>query len=146
MIKSLLVGVLALCAPVMAQADAQQALSTCFADSTTGKERKEFARWVFLALAAHPEIQRETTVPAQSLDEADQAMAKTFMRLTTESCASQVRAAVEQGGAPAFQEAFRVLGELAMQELMSNQAVMQQLSGFEKYIDRDKLAKAFSGN
>lgn len=32
------------------------ALGSCLADNTTGKDRKELARWIFVAMSAHPEM------------------------------------------------------------------------------------------
>ena len=35
---------------------AGDALGRCLADNTTGRGRKDLARWVFVSMAAHPEI------------------------------------------------------------------------------------------
>ena len=54
MIRFLLVVLLQV--PGLALADSAADLSTCVADNTSGKQRKDLARWVFFAMAAHPDF------------------------------------------------------------------------------------------
>jgi hypothetical protein len=133
-----------LAAPALTQASTpEEALSKCLAESTTGKERKQFAEWVFLAMAAHPEIKQHLAPTANAAaDAANQTLARTFMRLVTESCAKEARDAYQKGGAVAFQSSFGVLGQLAMQELMSDRTVSESMSAFAKYLDEQKLNDA----
>jgi hypothetical protein len=57
---SIVAVMLMACVSVQAQQPAD-ALSTCFADRTSGKDRKDLARWIFLAMAAHPEMKEQAT-------------------------------------------------------------------------------------
>lgn len=123
---------------------ATDALSSCLADNTTGKDRKEMARWVFVGMASHPEIKTLSNVTQANRDELDKIMATMVTRLMTESCLTQARSAMEEDGSAAFQVAFGVVGKLAMQELMSNPRVNASFSDFAKYIDQKKLNSAFS--
>ncbi len=121
-----------------------EALSQCLADNTSGKDRKDLARWVFFAMASHPEIKQFTSPAlATASDETHKLMAATFTRLLADSCLTQTQAAFKQGGSRAIEAAFHTLGQLAMQELMSNQDVNANMSKFEKFIDQSKLSKAF---
>ena len=131
--------------PVFAQ-NSTQVLSQCLADTTSGKDRKDLARWVFFALAAHPDI-KQFTSPAAAVAEEDahKSMAQLFTRLITESCMDQTQSAVKEGGAKAIESAFQTLGQLAMQELMTNPEVTSSMSRFEKQLDQSKLNKVFSG-
>ena len=65
------------------------------------------------------------------------------MRLMTVDCVDETRAAAEKDGALAMKLAFSKLGEVAMQELMSNPAVQASFGGLDRYIDRDKLMQTF---
>lgn len=114
-------------------------LSRCLADNTTGKERKDLARWVFVSMAAHPEIKPLAAVAASDVDGASRTMGQMVTTLLADRCAVESRAAVRAGGS-ALEDAFSSLGELAMGELMSDDAVNARLSGFERYLDMDKLA------
>lgn len=129
-----------------AQTAPPDALSRCFADSTTGKDRKDLARWVFLAMAVHPEIKQYSSPDAaKAADDTDKMMANMVTRLLTESCAQQTQTAFKQGGPAAVQSAFQLLGQLAMQELMSDPKVAASMSSFQKYVDQNKLNPIFGG-
>lgn len=138
---------LAAALPLAAQAGPKaDALGACLADSTTGKDRKDLAMWVFVAISVHPEIQPLATVTEQSRDKADDAMAKLFTTLLTERCRTQAREVVQQEGAAGMGTAFHSLGALAMQELMSNPAVGAAIGGFERKLDQAKIQAALNGN
>ncbi len=143
---SALLFTLAAALPLTAHAGPKaDALSACLADSTTGKDRKDLAVWVFVAISAHPEIQPFANVTAQTRDNADDRIAQLFMTLLTERCKAQTREAVQQEGATGITAAFHALGALAMQELMTNPAVAASIGGFERRIDQSKLQAAFGG-
>lgn len=116
-------------------------LSRCLTDGTTGKERKDLARWLFTAMAAHPEIKDMSKVtPAQ--EQFTKAAGAIFTRLLADTCAKETKAAVAAGGQAALQAGFSVLGQMAMQELMSNPQVSGAMGMLEKHIDRTKVEAA----
>lgn len=134
----------ALAAPLAAFGQAPtDTLSQCLADNTSGKDRKDLARWVFFAIAAHPEMKQYTSseTPAAS-DAAQKVMGATFTRLIAESCAKETKAALAAGGTNAIQVAFATFGQLAMQELMSNKEVAASMGRFEQHLDQAKIAQA----
>ncbi len=116
------------------------ALGNCFADHTTGKDRKDLARWVFVAVAAHPAIRDLSTVTPAIQDASNQTAADLFTRLLTVDCRDATRAAVKADGSTAIRGAFESLGQLAMQELMSDKSVTDVMSGLERHVDRKKFA------
>lgn len=130
-------------APAAQPADA---LKTCVADSTSGKDRKELARWTFLAIAAHPEMQKHANADAaRAADDSSRAVADLVMRLLTESCREETKAVIKSGQVTqAMQLAFTGLGHLAMQELMTDASVQAAMGGFERYLDAERLAEALS--
>jgi hypothetical protein len=128
--------------PLALASTATDALSTCLADNTTGRDRKEMARWVFVGMASHPEIKTLSNITQAKRDELDKSMAVLVTRLMTESCAVQARSAMEKDGGEAFKVAFGVVGKLAMQELMSNPNVNAAFSDFTKYMDPKKINSA----
>ena len=118
------------------------ALGACLADNTTGKDRKDLAKWIFIAMSAHPEIKGLATASTQDSEQINQAIGALLTRLLTQSCVDQARAAKQKEGGEAFKAAFTSLGQLAMQEIMSNQQVQASISGFQKYVDAKKLQAA----
>lgn len=123
---------------------ATDALVNCVADNTTGKDRKDMARWIFVVMSAHPEIQKLSNVSETDREQVDRTMAAIATRLLTENCQAQAKLAMqtEADSAP-LQTAFGEIGKLAMQELMSNPVVSSATESFGKYLDEDKLSAAF---
>lgn len=115
------------------------AMAGCLADNTTGKERKELARWIFAAMAAHPEMRDLSSSTPATRDRISQSIGALITRLLTENCAEQTRNAMAKEGSQSLETAFGSLGQLAMQELMSNQDVNAAISEFERYIDSKKI-------
>lgn len=120
-----------------------EALSRCLADNTSGRDRKDLARWVFFAMAAHPEFKQYTVSTArQGTQEAHKTVGAMFTRLVTESCVHETRTAFSAAGTKAIHDAFQTLGGLAMQELMSNGDVSATMGAVERHIDQNKLNQA----
>lgn len=147
--KSLLSALLlslAAALPLSAQAGPKaEALAACLGDSTNGKDRKDLARWIFVAMASHPENKDLSNVTQAARDGADEAAARLFMVLLTERCQVQAREAIQTEGQAGMVTAFQTLGALAMQELMTNPEVATAVSGFERRIDRAKMEAALGG-
>ncbi|EWH10397.1 hypothetical protein DS2_07988 [Catenovulum agarivorans DS-2] len=120
---------------------ATQQLGTCLVDSLNGKERKDLAKWIFFAMSAHPEIQPFAKVTNKDLDGTNRFVGGLITRLLTSDCPSQAKAALQESGSLAIQNAFRLVGEVAMQELMTNQQVTATIGAFEKYVDQAKMAE-----
>lgn len=113
--------------------------STCLADNTTGKERKDLARWIFVAMATHPDIRDLSQVTPDTRESTNKTMATLVMKLITQTCTKEAQLAAQHEGSESFRSAFEVLGKLAMRELMSNPEVSTTVTGFQRYIDRKKL-------
>ena len=117
-------------------------LTTCLADNTTGKDRKDLARWVFLAMATHPDMRDVFNASDAAREQASKSVGVLLTRLLTESCTEQARLAATNEGSQALQAAFGSLGRLAIQELTSNREVNTSISGFERYVDKKKVESA----
>ena len=124
--------------------DYTNALSSCLADSTTGKDRRDLARWIYVAMSQHPEMGRLSLIPAEAKEDAFKTTGSLVTRLLSENCAPQAREAIKHEGPASFQAAFEVLGRLAMQELMTNGDVNAAISNIGRYADRKKLDAALS--
>lgn len=90
-------------------ASGSEALSTCFADHTSGKQRKDLARWIFVAMSSHPEISDISHVSSQERDKSNRTMATLVMRLLTEDCTAETKAAMRDGS-EGVSSSFKVLG------------------------------------
>ena len=142
----LCISLLLLLSASPAKADAEtEALATCIADSTTGKDRKDLIRWVFAMISTHPEIKSIANIKDEERDSMDRTTAALFERLLTENCKSQTIAATKSGGQAAIKSAFSTFGGVAMQELTANSAVNAAFQKFTVYLNKEKFDAILSG-
>lgn len=125
---------------------AELALGPCMVSAMTGKERKEIAQWFFFTIAAHPEIKEYSKVSETIKNKTDERVANLLTRLLTEDCLAQAKAANAQEGQAALAGAFRLVGEVAIQELQIDKDVLNSATAFTKYLDKDKFKKISSEN
>jgi hypothetical protein len=130
--------------PVHAQQPGE-ALSNCFVENTTGRDRKDLAKWVFVAIGAHPEMKAIASISTAASDNASRATGRIFTRLMTETCVKEARATFKTNDPMAFASAFSVLGMIAMQEIMNDEDVSSGLEGIQRYIDTTKIDAVLSG-
>lgn len=127
---------------VHASQEAQE-LGVCLTDSLNGKERKNLAKWIFLGMSSHSAIKPYSNVSQQDIENSNTYVGRLITRLMTEDCPNQAKAASEVIGSVAFEQAFKIVGEVAMLELMAEPTVSQSLGAFEKYLDQEKFNKVF---
>ncbi|WP_245932819.1 hypothetical protein [Aquabacterium olei] len=118
-------------------------MSTCLTDNTSGKDRKDLARWIFVAMSVHPEIRSLSSVSPETRDQADKTMAALVTRLLTANCEKQTREVVSLEGNMGMYNAFRALGEVAMRELMGSPEVAASVGGYVRHLDQKKLESVF---
>jgi hypothetical protein len=117
----------------------RDAIARCLADSTTGKDRKDLARWVFVNMAQHPEVASIATISSENRERADQTAGLLYQKLFTVSCKTELAKALKESDMDAVKSGFESLGVLAMQELMANPAVLQAFTNIQKYLDLESL-------
>lgn len=141
--KSLLL-LLPLCFASLSYAGpAADAVGACLANSTTGKDRVNLARWVFAAMTKHPEVSNISNLAPEKLEEINMTNGKLLTRLLSEDCRNEIKIATDLEDPAAIKSAFESLGRLAMLELMSNPAVGAEFtSGLSKYVDMKKIQEA----
>jgi hypothetical protein len=118
---------------------ATDVLARCISDSTSGKDRKDLAKWVLVAMSAHPDLKDVSRFTPELMESVSRTSANLFNRLVTTDCRSQARAAMQASGPQAFAGAFRVLGELAMRELMADKDVVASMGIFERFVDSRRI-------
>jgi len=135
-----LVSALLLCGSVQASPSIDE-LQKCLSDNTTGKDRKDLARWIFVGMSAHPEIGTIAKASPQDTEAVQRTTGQLFTRLIADQCPNQMRAVVQSDGNQGLKIAFEYLGRIAMQELMSNQQVAESIGGFERYAEKAKIER-----
>lgn len=136
--------VLLLCAPALPASAGVYGddLARCVVSSTTSAEKAALVEWMFFAIALNPKLAPLASVPAERRDASDRGTARLFERVLTDACATQAREAMQYEGATAIHEAFKLLGQVAAQEMFADPAVAAGTMKFAEYIDAAKMAKA----
>lgn len=117
-------------------------LSKCLVESTSQKDRTVLIRWVFAAMASHPEVSSLAAISDARGAELNREAGALFTKLLSESCASETRQALKAEGNGVMESSFNVLGQIAMQGLMTDPAVASYMAGLEAGIDGEKLEAA----
>ncbi len=115
----------------------------CLVDNLNGKERKKLAKWIFFAIAAHPEIQSFSNVSADDRIENDKYIGNLVSRLLADNCPNEMMAAYKVNPL-AIEKAFELVGQVAMQELMTDQAVTSSISSYINYTNQEKINNILS--
>ncbi|MUH73239.1 hypothetical protein [Psychrosphaera haliotis] len=137
-LKSLLfVGLLSV-APASLADNSTQQFASCLVDNLNGKERKKLAKWIFFAMAAHPEIESFSNITANNYTNSDKAIGSLITRLLTENCSAEMKAAYKTNP-QAIEQGFELVGQVAMQELMSNDKVMTAITSYSHFTDQSKI-------
>jgi hypothetical protein len=123
---------------------ATDALGRCLTDSTTGKDRKDLATWIFVAMSTHPELATIAKASPADADAAHRTVGALVTRLLADACPSETRAVVQSEGARGMGAAFEHLGRIAMQELITNEQVAANIGAFERYLDKPRIDRAVS--
>ena len=114
-------------------------LADCLVRSTSDADKSYLVTWLFAAAALHPAVSSIASVSDAKRDELNRNAAKIVERLLTESCRSETRNALKHEGSGAFEQSFRVLGQVAGRQLFSDPAVAKSITDFANYLDQQKL-------
>jgi len=114
-------------------------LSKCLVESTTAAQKTTLVRWMFAMMALHPDVQSGSAVTPEQRTAISKETGQLFLRLLTETCASQTRDAIRYEGSATVQSSFSLLGQVAARELFTHPRVAAGLSELTKYLDEKKL-------
>lgn len=118
-------------------------LSKCLVKNTSAADKSALVQWMFFAMALNSNVASLTAIPESRRIEVDKSMASLLERLLADSCATETQAAVKYEGSNAIGESFKLLGQVATQEMMTDPAVAQGIGNFAKYLNKDRLEKVF---
>lgn len=131
--------------PVRAQITSDP-VGTCLTDNTSGRDRKELVRWIFVAISQHPDISGLSAVDDVAKQTASEQAGRLLTRLIAEDCATEIRALVRENGPNAISKPFEFLGMVAMQELMNHPNVGGFVGELDKYSDQQKIQQALTSD
>jgi hypothetical protein len=113
-------------------------LSRCLVDNASPKDQAALVRWMFLAMSANPALDDMPKVTPAQRESQNRAMAAMFERLVLQDCRREYVAAARTDGPAAIGEAFKVMGERAASQLMSDPQAAKEIQQFAAYLDEAK--------
>jgi hypothetical protein len=119
-----------------------QAFATCLADSLNGKERKLLVKWIYFSMATHPELKANSIITEADRESSNKATGSLITRLFVQNCPKEAKLA-QKSDPMAIQKAFEFVGQVAMQEIMTDQNVIAAIGSYIKYADQNKINALF---
>ena len=121
-------------------------LSKCLVRSTSDHEKVQLARWVFAAMSSHPQVADLSDVDKREASAISKTAANIFVDLLAVKCRDPARQALQYEGEQTIEASFEVLGEVAMQALMSDPSVstfIEEMAGLSEEEKRAELRRVF---
>ena len=119
------------------------AMSKCLVKSANAEDRVTLMRWVFLAMAASPNVKSMVNISAEQHSAIEKKAGALIQRLLTVDCRAETLAALKHDGDSSIETAFGALGEEATNGLFADPEVDKVLSGLTEGMDLNELGKLF---
>jgi hypothetical protein len=107
-------------------------LTPCAVNATNTADRIALSKFVFLAMAASPDIASMVSATPAERAKINQAAAGLFERIIFQDCRAQFVAAVRNEGGDAFKAPFGALGQVATTEIMNSPAADAAMGAWAK--------------
>ncbi len=117
-------------------------LSKCLTASITPEDKTALVRWIFGAVANHPDVADIADLTPQKWEEISKNGASVFQKLIADKCASESRDAIINEGMAGYKSAFETLGSTAVGGLMTDPSVEKAMEDLQKHLSQEKLMKA----
>lgn len=118
-------------------------LARCLVRATTESERVDLVRWIVAAITVHPGVKGMTGISDSRRNAETKLAADLFGELVAIRCKNETEDALNFEGESAFEAAFGVLGQVAMQTLMGDAAVNAEMTKLGEMLDKDLLKSLF---
>ncbi|MBI3547127.1 MAG: hypothetical protein HY081_11155 [Gammaproteobacteria bacterium] len=121
-------------------------MSKCLVKNTNETDRTLLIRWIFAAMASHPDVKVLSNVSSEKGDELNKDAANLMVALLTKRCKSETQQALKYEGKNTIEVSFQILGQVAMQGLMTNPDVAKYIAGLASHMDKKALENAFGAS
>lgn len=120
-------------------------LSRCLVVSVDTRDKTDLMNWMARLITEHPEIKNSVGEVYSDIEavKSDVAVARLFEKLLTVNCRQEAIEAVRYEENIALEESFKVLGQIAMRDLMADPSVSAVMEQFTKYIDESRFVEIF---
>jgi hypothetical protein len=121
-------------------------MAKCLVKSASPEDRTLLMKWIFSAMALHPDLSSMSSITAQQRDTLSKGAGALFQRLLLESCRSETQVAVQNEGPETVQYAFQILGQVAVRGLMTDPHVLEGMKSLAQGLDEEKLKALLAPN
>jgi hypothetical protein len=118
-------------------------LAKCMVRASTPADRAEFVRFLFSAMAQHPDVASMANIPRRQMEATVKASGELIQRLLLQSCRSETQQAIHYEGMEAVFSSYQFYGQSMAAELFGNPIVAAKMRDLSNYLDADKF-KAFA--
>lgn len=110
-------------------------LTRCLAKAASSTDKTALVSWIFAAIGKHPAVSSYISMDEAQAQETTKHAAMVFQRLIATDCRKQSVEAIKYEGASAWEAAFKVLGEIAMVDLMQDPGVSKATEQIASFLD-----------
>jgi hypothetical protein len=114
-------------------------MAKCLVSSTSPEDRTLLVKWIFSAMALHPDLTSMSAISTQQRDALTKSAGALFQRLLLESCRRETQEAVQNEGPQTIQYAFQILGQVASRGIFTDPQVLEGMKSLSKGLDEEKL-------
>jgi hypothetical protein len=107
--------------------------------SSTAADRAEFVKFLFSAMAQHPDVASMAKISPQQMEATLKGTGELVQRLLLQSCRSEARQAIHYEGMQSVFFGFQFYGQAMAAELLGNPIVAAKLKDLNNYLDADKF-------
>lgn len=119
---------------------AEKSLAECVRLKSTGQDRLTLGRWFVATMGSAPQVSDVAKIDPAVRATLNRQFAATFTRLVVSDCLTETKALGPTRDSKAFELVGRVLGELAVQEILTNPDATAALDGFTEYLKEEDFA------
>jgi hypothetical protein len=119
-------------------------LARCLVQSTSEDDKAVLAQWLFSSMALHPKVSQLASVPEERRTQATKDLAALIQKIFTRTCREEARVAYKAEGDDAIANAFGVFGKVALESLLTEPKISENMNSFLEYLDKAELQKALT--
>ena len=116
-------------------------LAKCFVQSSSSDDKTQFVDWMFAELSLNPSVAPFSSITDEQRAAFTRKSADYYQRLLFKDCRQQSIDALKYEGPTALVAGFRLIGEVAVRELMNNPKTRAGMAALSASVDKGKLVE-----
>jgi hypothetical protein len=118
-------------------------LAKCFVQSSSIDDKTLFIEWMFAELSLNPAVAPLTSITDEQRAVFTRKSADYYQRLLYKDCRHQVIDGLKYEGPSAMAAGFRIIGQVAVREMMNNPNTRAGMAALTASLDKEKLVELY---